>query len=191
MDVLGDMVIVLDCESQRRLDMGRLRSSRHPPRSDPRRAVPAERLPAAPTRRLSQRLDSRQRHRGHDGRQSSDIVSQSGLGRQDQLRFGRRQWRYLWRLGNGGDFKLVPATPTSWFSHQHDPRFEPLSGDRLMILDNGNLRRDTDPNAASRGQVYQLDESSQDSHSCSELRSGTLFACGRIHRKAVERQLLV
>lgn len=67
----------------------------------------------------------------------------------------------IWRLGNGGDFKLAPATPTSWFSHQHDPRFEPFSGDRLMILDNGNFRRDTDPNAASRGQVYQLDESSK------------------------------
>jgi hypothetical protein len=64
----------------------------------------------------------------------------------------------LWRLGNGGDFQLVPANPTMWFSHQHDPRFEPASASRLMVLDNGNLRRDADPNAASRGQVLDLDE---------------------------------
>jgi hypothetical protein len=45
-----------------------------------------------------------------------------------------------------------------WFSHQHDPRYEPLSTDRLMIFDNSNVRRDDDPKAMSRGQVYQLDE---------------------------------
>jgi arylsulfate sulfotransferase len=67
----------------------------------------------------------------------------------------------LWRLGLGGDFKLVPADASLWFSHQHDPRYEPLSSDRLMILDNGNFRRDADPKAASRGQVYQLDEQSK------------------------------
>jgi hypothetical protein len=64
----------------------------------------------------------------------------------------------LWRLGSGGDFQLVPSNPTMWFSHQHDPRYEPLSTSRLMVLDNGNLRHDADPNAASRGQVLQLDE---------------------------------
>lgn len=64
----------------------------------------------------------------------------------------------LWTLGNGGDFKLLPSGGTLWFSHQHDPRYEPLSGDRLMVLDNGNVRRDTDPKANSRGQVYQIDE---------------------------------
>ncbi|MEO8595444.1 MAG: aryl-sulfate sulfotransferase [Candidatus Solibacter sp.] len=67
----------------------------------------------------------------------------------------------LWRLGLGGDFKLTPSENSLWFSHQHDPRFEPLSPDRLMILDNGNFRRDADPRAASRGQVYQLDEQSK------------------------------
>ena len=64
----------------------------------------------------------------------------------------------LWRLGNGGDFQLTPADRTLWFSHQHAPRYEPMSANRLMVLDNGNFRRDTDPKAASRGQVYQLDE---------------------------------
>ena len=67
----------------------------------------------------------------------------------------------LWRLGSGGDFKLNTSDPTAWFSHQHDPRFEPFSADRLMILDNGNYRRDTNPSAASRGQVYQLDEAAK------------------------------
>ena len=64
----------------------------------------------------------------------------------------------LWRLGNGGDFQLNSTIQNGWFSHQHDPRFEPLSTDRLMILDNGNVRHDTDSKANSRGQVYQLDE---------------------------------
>lgn len=64
----------------------------------------------------------------------------------------------LWRLGNGGDFKLTSAVQNGWFSHQHDPRFEPLSANRLMVVDNGNLRRDTDPKANTRGQVYELDE---------------------------------
>ena len=64
----------------------------------------------------------------------------------------------LWRLGNGGDFALSPANPAMWFSHQHDPRYEPLSAGRLMVLDNGNIRRETDPKATSRGQVYQIDE---------------------------------
>ena len=64
----------------------------------------------------------------------------------------------MWRLGAGGDFKLVSAVQNGWFSHQHDPRFEPLSTDRLMVLDNGNVRRDTDPKATTRGQVYQIDE---------------------------------
>jgi hypothetical protein len=27
-----------------------------------------------------------------------------------------------------------------------------------MVLDNGNVRRDTDPKATTRGQVYQIDE---------------------------------
>ena len=67
----------------------------------------------------------------------------------------------VWRLGNGGDFTLSPSDPTMWFSHQHDPRYEPLSADRLMVLDNGNRRRDADPKANSRGQVYQIDEQSK------------------------------
>ena len=71
---------------------------------------------------------------------------------------GEGNGEVLWRLGNGGDFKLVSAVQNGWFSHQHDPRFEPLSADRLMVLDNGNVRRDTDPKATTRGQVYQLDE---------------------------------
>jgi arylsulfate sulfotransferase len=64
----------------------------------------------------------------------------------------------LWKLGNGGDFRLNGGDQTLWFSHQHDPRYEPLSTDRLMVLDNGNVRRDANPNANSRGQVWLIDE---------------------------------
>ncbi|HEY1336630.1 MAG TPA: aryl-sulfate sulfotransferase [Bryobacteraceae bacterium] len=64
----------------------------------------------------------------------------------------------IWRLGKDGDFRLNSTDPAGWFSHQHDPQFEPVSATRLMILDNGNLRRDTNPAANSRGQVLELDE---------------------------------
>ena len=64
----------------------------------------------------------------------------------------------LWRLGIDGDFKLSSTDQTQWFTHQHDPRYEPASANRLMVLDNGNLRRETVPNGNTRGQVWELDE---------------------------------
>jgi arylsulfate sulfotransferase len=67
----------------------------------------------------------------------------------------------LWRLGPEGDFKLTTGDQNQWFTHQHDPRFEPGSTDRLMVLDNGNTRHGSNPAATSRGQVYQLDEAAK------------------------------
>ena len=64
----------------------------------------------------------------------------------------------LWRLGRAGDFTLSGGDQSSWFTHQHDPRFEPFSADRLMVLDNGNTRHDFDARVTSRGQVYEIDE---------------------------------
>jgi hypothetical protein len=62
----------------------------------------------------------------------------------------------LWRLGKDGDFRIDSSDPNPWFSHQHDPEFE--ADGTLSIFDNGNIRRASDPNANSRGQVYRLGE---------------------------------
>lgn len=62
----------------------------------------------------------------------------------------------LWRLGKDGDFTNISTDPNPWFSHQHDPEFE--NDGLLSIFDNGNIRRDQDANANSRGQVMKLDE---------------------------------
>jgi hypothetical protein len=50
----------------------------------------------------------------------------------------------LWRLGQGGDFKLEGATdPTDWFYAQHDVNFvssNTTGSFKLAIMDNGNNR---------------------------------------------------
>jgi hypothetical protein len=65
----------------------------------------------------------------------------------------------LWRLGQDGDFTVNASDPTPWFSHQHDAHF--IDDTTLIVFDNGNTRRASDPNADSRGQVWTLDESTQ------------------------------
>jgi arylsulfate sulfotransferase len=62
----------------------------------------------------------------------------------------------LWRLGQGGDFTVNSTDPNPWFSHQHDAHF--IDDSTLILFDNGNTRRASDPTADSRGQVWKLDE---------------------------------
>jgi arylsulfate sulfotransferase len=65
----------------------------------------------------------------------------------------------LWRLGQGGDFRIESNDPAPWFSHQHDANFvasEPVQ--RLLVFDNGNSRQVSDASAHSRGQVFEIDE---------------------------------
>jgi hypothetical protein len=62
----------------------------------------------------------------------------------------------LWRLGQGGDFTVNSTDPNPWFSHQHDPHF--IDDSTLILFDNGNTRRASDPTADSRGQVWKIDE---------------------------------
>jgi hypothetical protein len=54
---------------------------------------------------------------------------------------GKGSGNILWRLGNGGDFKLVGGTPPEdWFYGQHDPSFagSPTAGKfSLTLMDNG------------------------------------------------------
>ncbi len=64
----------------------------------------------------------------------------------------------IWRLGKDGDFQLNSSDPYPWFSHQHDPQFALGDNSTVMLFDNGNVRRDSDSNANSRGQVLRLDE---------------------------------
>jgi arylsulfate sulfotransferase len=71
-------------------------------------------------------------------------------------RGGAGDGHVVWRLGQGGDFALVGADPTAWFSHQHNAHF--IDDSTLVLLDNGNTRRASDPTANSRGQVWELDE---------------------------------
>jgi hypothetical protein len=63
----------------------------------------------------------------------------------------------IWKLGARGDFTLVDAAgdPLPWFSHQHDAT---VDGDRILLYDNGNVRRVFFPGAQSRGQVWRIDE---------------------------------
>jgi hypothetical protein len=62
----------------------------------------------------------------------------------------------VWRLGTDGDFALAGAGADAWFSHQHNAHY--IDDHTLILFDNGNTRRATDPNAHSRGQVWALDE---------------------------------
>jgi hypothetical protein len=62
----------------------------------------------------------------------------------------------IWRLGQGGDFTVNSTGASPWFSHQHDAHF--IDDSTLILFDNGNTRRASDPTADSRGQVWKLDE---------------------------------
>jgi hypothetical protein len=62
----------------------------------------------------------------------------------------------IWRLGQGGDFTVNSTDPNPWFSHQHDAHY--IDDSTLILFDNGNTRRASDPTADSRGQVWKLDE---------------------------------
>src|SRR5262249_47286080 len=62
----------------------------------------------------------------------------------------------VWRLGQGGDFTVNFTDPKLWFSHQHTPHY--IDDHTLILFDNGNTRRASDPTANSRGQVWTIDE---------------------------------
>jgi len=62
----------------------------------------------------------------------------------------------IWRLGQGGDFTADFTDPKLWFSHQHTPHY--IDDHTLILFDNTNTRRASDPTANSRGQVWTLDE---------------------------------
>ena len=71
-------------------------------------------------------------------------------------RNGAGDGHVVWRLGQGGDFTVNSTDPNPWFSHQHNAHY--IDDHTLILFDNGNTRRGSDPNAHSRGQVWALDE---------------------------------
>jgi hypothetical protein len=69
---------------------------------------------------------------------------------------GRGDGHVIWRLGQDGDFAVISSDPSPWFSHQHYAHY--LDHSTLLLFDNGDTRRVSDPSAHSRGQVWRLDE---------------------------------
>ena len=69
---------------------------------------------------------------------------------------GEGDGHVVWRLGQGGDFTVDSTDPSPLFSHQHNAHY--LDDSTLILFDNGDTRRASDPNAHSRGQVWTLDE---------------------------------
>ena len=62
----------------------------------------------------------------------------------------------VWTLGQGGNFTIISSDPSPWFSHQHDVEY--INDNTLVLFDDGNTRRATNPNADSRGQELVLNE---------------------------------
>lgn len=62
----------------------------------------------------------------------------------------------IWRLGQGGDFTVNSTDPNPWFSGQHDAHY--IDDSTIILFDDGNTRRASNPTADSRGQVWKLDE---------------------------------
>jgi hypothetical protein len=71
-------------------------------------------------------------------------------------RNGAGDGHVVWRLGKDGDFTVNSTDPNPWFSHQHDVHY--IDDSTIILFDNGNTRRASDPTADSRGQVWKLDE---------------------------------
>ena len=71
---------------------------------------------------------------------------------------GKGSGKILWRLGNGGDFKVDSKDPNPWFSYAHDMGFEPAGSNMLALMDNSHVAHGKDKNLESRAQVWKLDE---------------------------------
>jgi arylsulfate sulfotransferase len=71
---------------------------------------------------------------------------------------GKGSGKILWRLGDGGDFKVKSNDPHPWFSYQHDAGFDPPGAHTLTLLDNGHVRFNRDKTSQTRGQKWLLDE---------------------------------
>lgn len=71
---------------------------------------------------------------------------------------GKGSGKILWRLGNGGDFKLDAKDPNPWFAYAHDVGFEPVGSNQIVVMDNSHVAHAKDPKLNSRAQVFQINE---------------------------------
>jgi arylsulfate sulfotransferase len=84
---------------------------------------------------------------------------------------GKGNGKVVWRLGDGGDFKIESTEKFPWFSYEHDAGFEPPGSDTLLLLDNGQRHKKKDPEAHTRGQYWKVDEKA---HTATLLMSADL-----------------
>lgn len=158
-DYIGNMILVLDKNLQvawawdafDHLDVNRgpvLGEVVLPGSQEPTAAVP--RLPAVDWLHLNSVSLS-----PTDGNLVLSIRHQDWVIKID-YRNGAGDGHVVWRLGQGGDFTVNSTDPNPWFSHQHNAHY--VDDHTLILFDNGNTRRASDPNADSRGQVWTLDE---------------------------------
>jgi hypothetical protein len=156
---VGEMVVVLDTDFQVKwawdafdhLDVHRgpvLGEVVHPGSPEPTGVVPL--LPAVDWLHVNAVALS-----PADGNLILSVRNQDWVLKID-YRNGAGDGHVVWRLGEGGDFTVASADPNPWFSHQHNAHY--IDDHTLILFDNGNTRRATDPTANSRGQVWTLDE---------------------------------
>ncbi|HVA47582.1 MAG TPA: aryl-sulfate sulfotransferase [Pirellulales bacterium] len=90
-----------------------------------------------------------------DGNLTLSIKNQDWVIKID-YRDGEGDGHVIWRLGQGGDFTVNSTDPNPWFSGQHDAHY--IDDDTLIVFDDGDTRRASDPTADSRGQVWKIDQ---------------------------------
>ena len=108
------------------------------------------------------------------GREPDRLPALPGLGDQDRLR--QRDGRRPRRLAAGARAaisRINSTDPSPWFSHQHDVRY--INDTTLVLFDNGNTRRATNPRANSRGQELVLDETDDAGDAGGQCRPGQLL----------------
>jgi len=94
---------------------------------------------------------------------------------------GAGDGRVLWEFGKEGHFQLEGGNPDNWFSHQHDAQM--LDERTLLLFDNANARYQADRSVASRGQVFQLDETARTARLVLNVDLGVYsFALGSAQR---------
>ncbi len=62
----------------------------------------------------------------------------------------------IWRLGQGGNFKVKALGASPWFSYQHDATY--INDNTIVLFDNGNVRHTEHKHADSRGQEWIINE---------------------------------
>jgi len=81
----------------------------------------------------------------------------------------------LWRMGVGGDFTAVSSDPYPFFSHQHDAEWD-FNGPYMTVFDNGNTRIAQNPGEFSRGQLWDINQTTMTATLIDNLNIGQVCA---------------